>query len=143
MHPSRFRVDLRGERLAGVVEERCENQDRLLPGTQVGPTFHTRQLPDNHRGVGPDVSFSVPDGILLASDECYQDLWFDESATPPPSLLEAATTGVLAFHSCSKRSGMTGYRSGFIAGDAALIAAYKGWRAAMGVGTGRPARCKW
>jgi succinyldiaminopimelate transaminase len=74
-------------------------------------------------------------GILLASDECYQDLWFDESATPPPSLLEVATTGVLVFHSCSKRSGMTGYRSGFMAGDPALIAAYRGWRAAMGVGS--------
>lgn len=74
-------------------------------------------------------------GILLASDECYQDLWFDESATPPPSLLEVATTGVLVFHSCSKRSGMTGYRSGFIAGDAAMITAYRGWRAAMGVGS--------
>jgi succinyldiaminopimelate transaminase len=74
-------------------------------------------------------------GILLASDECYQDLWFDESATPPPSLLEVATTGVLVFHSCSKRSGMTGYRSGFIAGDVALISAYRGWRAAMGVGS--------
>ena len=74
-------------------------------------------------------------GILLASDECYQDLWFDESAAPPPSALEVATTGVLAFHSCSKRSGMTGYRSGFIAGDAALIKAYRGWRAAMGVGS--------
>jgi succinyldiaminopimelate transaminase len=74
-------------------------------------------------------------GILLASDECYQDLWFDESATPPPSLLEVTTSGVLAFHSCSKRSGMTGYRSGFIAGDATLIAAYRGWRAAMGVGS--------
>lgn len=74
-------------------------------------------------------------GIILASDECYQDLWFDEAATPPPSLLEVATTGVLAFHSCSKRSGMTGYRSGFIAGDEKLISAYRGWRAAMGVGS--------
>jgi succinyldiaminopimelate transaminase len=74
-------------------------------------------------------------GILLASDECYQDLWFADAAEPPPSILEVATTGVLAFHSCSKRSGMTGYRSGFIAGDAALIAAYRGWRAAMGVGS--------
>ncbi len=73
-------------------------------------------------------------GILLASDECYQDLWFD-GAEPPPSLLEATTQGVLAFHSCSKRSGMTGYRSGFIAGDAALIGAYRGWRAHMGVGS--------
>lgn len=74
-------------------------------------------------------------GILLASDECYQDLWFDEASVPPPSALEVATTGVLAFHSCSKRSGMTGYRTGFIAGDAALIKAYRGWRAAMGVGS--------
>ncbi|MBA3937193.1 MAG: succinyldiaminopimelate transaminase [Planctomycetes bacterium] len=74
-------------------------------------------------------------GIILASDECYQDLWFDEAATPPPSALECGTQGVLVFHSCSKRSGMTGYRSGFIAGDAALIRAYRGWRAAMGVGS--------
>ncbi len=73
-------------------------------------------------------------GILLASDECYQDLWFN-GAAPPPSLLQVTTTGVLAFHSCSKRSGMTGYRSGFIAGDAALIAAYRGWRAHFGVGS--------
>jgi succinyldiaminopimelate transaminase len=74
-------------------------------------------------------------GILLASDECYQDLWFADAPAPPPSALECGAQGVLAFHSCSKRSGMTGYRSGFIAGDAALIAAYRGWRAHMGVGS--------
>lgn len=73
-------------------------------------------------------------GILLASDECYQDLWFD-GAQPPPSILEVASAGVLAFHSCSKRSGMTGYRSGFIAGDAHLIKAYRAWRAHFGVGS--------
>jgi succinyldiaminopimelate transaminase len=73
-------------------------------------------------------------GIVLASDECYQDLWFGD-AEAPPSILQESTEGVLAFHSCSKRSGMTGYRSGFIAGDAKLIASYRGWRAAMGVGS--------
>ncbi len=76
-------------------------------------------------------------GILLASDECYQDLWFGDTA-PPPSALEVAgpdLRGMLAFQSCSKRSGMTGYRSGFIAGDARLIAAYRGWRAHFGVGS--------
>jgi succinyldiaminopimelate transaminase len=59
--------------------------------------------------------------VLLASDECYQEVWFDE---PAPSALEAADgdlTGVLAFVSLSKRSGMTGYRSGAIVGDAELI----------------------
>lgn len=80
------------------------------------------------------VEIAAAHGILLASDECYQDLWF-AGAAPPPSLLEVTTTGVLAFHSCSKRSGMTGYRSGFIAGDAALIKAFRGWRAHFGVGS--------
>ncbi len=59
--------------------------------------------------------------LLLASDECYQELWFD---TPAPSVLEATDgdlTGVLAFVSLSKRSGMTGYRSGGVVGDAELI----------------------
>lgn len=74
-------------------------------------------------------------GILLASDECYQDLWFGDAAKPP-SALEAAAgdyRGLLVFHSCSKRSGMTGYRSGFIAGDAALLARYRSWRVHFGV----------
>jgi succinyldiaminopimelate transaminase len=59
--------------------------------------------------------------LLLASDECYQEIWFDQ---PPPSVLEACDgdlTGVLAFVSLSKRSGMTGYRSGAIVGDPELI----------------------
>ncbi len=76
-------------------------------------------------------------GILLASDECYQDLWFGDAATPPSALQVAGpeAKGLLVFHSCSKRSGMTGYRSGFVAGDAALIKAYRGWRAHFGVGS--------
>jgi len=60
--------------------------------------------------------------ILLCSDECYQELWFD---APAPSLLEVAgdgAEGVLAVLSLSKRSGMTGYRSGAIVGDAGPIA---------------------
>jgi succinyldiaminopimelate transaminase len=59
--------------------------------------------------------------ILLCSDECYQELYFDEAA---PSLLEVAgadAAGVLAVLSLSTRSGMTGYRSGAIVGDATLV----------------------
>jgi succinyldiaminopimelate transaminase len=73
-------------------------------------------------------------GILLASDECYQDLWF-AGAEPPPSLLQVTSDNVLVVHSCSKRSGMTGYRSGFTAGDPSLIKAYRSWRAHFGVGS--------
>lgn len=68
--------------------------------------------------------------ILLCADDCYLDLYFDE---PPPGLLQVTQTGVLSFGSLSKRSGMTGYRSGYIAGDRAAIAALKRDRPNMGV----------
>ncbi len=73
-------------------------------------------------------------GFVIASDECYSELYFDESA-PPPGLLGAAhELGItdykncLAFHSLSKRSNLPGLRSGFIAGDAALMEQYHLYR---------------
>jgi LL-diaminopimelate aminotransferase len=69
--------------------------------------------------------------ILLCGDDCYLDLYFTE--TPPPGLLQVSQTGVLSFGSLSKRSGMTGYRSGYIAGDATAIAALKRARPNFGV----------
>jgi LL-diaminopimelate aminotransferase len=57
--------------------------------------------------------------ILLVADESYADVWV--RGEPPPSLLQAGVDGLLVLHSLSKRSGMTGYRSGFLAGDATLI----------------------
>ena len=70
---------------------------------------------------------------LLFSDEPYIDLYED---APPHSALEAAgpgSPGVLAFFSCSKRSGMTGYRTGAIVGDASAVAAIKSLRSSVGV----------
>jgi LL-diaminopimelate aminotransferase len=69
-------------------------------------------------------------GFVLVSDECYVDLHYE--GPKPRSLLEFGKKGCLAVHSLSKRSGMTGYRSGFIAGDAELIATYRRFRASMG-----------
>ncbi|MHC4514966.1 MAG: succinyldiaminopimelate transaminase [Planctomycetota bacterium] len=71
-------------------------------------------------------------GFVLVSDECYADIYFDE-ADPPHSVLEFGREGCLAMHSLSKRSGMTGYRSGFVAGDPELIAEYRRYRAGMGL----------
>ena len=68
--------------------------------------------------------------ILLVSDECYVDTWFD---TPPPSILQVAREGVLAIFSLSKRSGMTGYRAGMIAGDAAVMKKLRELRANPGL----------
>ncbi len=68
-------------------------------------------------------------GFVLCSDECYTELYFGER---PRSLLEFDRTGCLVFHSLSKRSGMTGYRSGMVAGDPQLLDLYRRSRAAFG-----------
>jgi succinyldiaminopimelate transaminase len=68
--------------------------------------------------------------FVLASDEAYSELWFDE---PPASALQVADRrNVVAFNTLSKRSSMTGYRSGFAAGDADLIAALRTYRPNVG-----------
>ena len=69
-------------------------------------------------------------GFIVASDECYADVYFAE---PPLSMLQVQVENVLAIHSCSKRSGMTGYRSGFVAGDGDLVALAKRMRSHPGV----------
>ena len=65
--------------------------------------------------------------FIVASDECYSEIYLDESR-PPPGLLQAAIAvghsafeRCVVFHSLSKRSSVPGLRSGFVAGDAALI----------------------
>ena len=68
--------------------------------------------------------------VVLASDEAYSELWFDE---PPGSALDLTELdGVAVFNTLSKRSSMTGYRSGFVAGDAELVAALKAFRPTVG-----------
>jgi N-succinyldiaminopimelate aminotransferase len=66
--------------------------------------------------------------FIIASDECYSEIYFDEAA-PPPGLLQAcASAGNTDFHNCvvfhslSKRSNLPGLRSGFVAGDADILA---------------------
>jgi acetylornithine aminotransferase len=70
-------------------------------------------------------------GTVLACDEAYCELWF--AGAPPASALQLADrSGVLAFHTLSKRSSMPGYRSGFVAGDPALVALLKRFRPTVG-----------
>jgi N-succinyldiaminopimelate aminotransferase len=72
--------------------------------------------------------------FLVASDECYTELYPDES-NPPPSLLSAAIADgrsgferCVVFHSLSKRSSLPGLRSGFVAGDASLLESFLRYR---------------
>ncbi len=71
-------------------------------------------------------------GFVLVSDECYNDIYYEE---PPHTLLEFGRKGCLAIHSLSKRSGMTGYQSGFMCGDAEIMATLARFRVPMGLAT--------
>ncbi len=69
-------------------------------------------------------------GFLLCSDEAYSELWFDE---PPVSALQVADrTNVVVFNTLSKRSSMTGYRSGFVCAPAEICDALRRFRPTVG-----------
>jgi N-succinyldiaminopimelate aminotransferase len=76
--------------------------------------------------------------FLIAADECYSEIYFDEG-NPPPGLLQVAHDLGLAdyrrclvFHSLSKRSNLPGLRSGFVAGDGAALEHYSQYRTYQG-----------
>ncbi|MBD8613209.1 succinyldiaminopimelate transaminase [Pseudomonas rhizosphaerae] len=68
--------------------------------------------------------------FVIAADECYSELYFDEDAPPPGLLTACAELGrsdfkrCVVFHSLSKRSNLPGLRSGFVAGDADILKAF-------------------
>jgi N-succinyldiaminopimelate aminotransferase len=68
--------------------------------------------------------------FVIAADECYSEIYPDESAAPAGLLQASANMGnpghrhCVAFHSLSKRSNLPGLRSGFVAGDAGILERY-------------------
>jgi acetylornithine aminotransferase len=71
-------------------------------------------------------------GFVLASDEAYSELYFGDE--PPVGALQLQDlSNVCVLNTLSKRSSMPGYRSGFVAGDADLVAALKRYRPNVGV----------
>lgn len=65
-------------------------------------------------------------GFVIASDECYSEIYFDNSEPPLGGLQAAKLLGrgcerLVMFSSLSKRSNVPGMRSGFVAGDAAIL----------------------
>jgi N-succinyldiaminopimelate aminotransferase len=66
-------------------------------------------------------------GFVIAADECYSEIYFDEAAPPLGALQAAHALGrdgyrnLVVFSSLSKRSNVPGMRSGFVAGDAAIL----------------------
>lgn len=75
-------------------------------------------------------------GFIIASDECYSELYFDSA---PIGLLQACAAlgrhdfkNCVVFHSLSKRSNLPGLRSGFVAGDANILQPYLQYRTYQG-----------
>jgi N-succinyldiaminopimelate aminotransferase len=77
-------------------------------------------------------------GFVIASDECYSEIYFDEASPPLGGLQAAHRLGrdgyprLICFGSLSKRSNVPGMRSGFVAGDAALLEKFLLFRTYLG-----------
>jgi succinyldiaminopimelate transaminase len=90
------------------------------PTGAVAPLAFYEELPERARA----------HGFLLCSDEAYSELWFDE---PPVSALQVEDrTNVVVFNTLSKRSSMTGYRSGFVCAPEEIVAALRSFRPTVG-----------
>jgi N-succinyldiaminopimelate aminotransferase len=114
-----------------AVDEATWQRCRLLficsPGNPTGAVMDTDYL-------ARVLELSDRHGFVVASDECYADIYLDEAA-PPPGLLQACREAgnegyerAVVFHSLSKRSSVPGLRSGFVAGDARIMEAFRLYR---------------
>jgi len=108
------------ERVTGEQWRRCQLLYICTPGNPTGAVLPLEQLQRLIR-LAREYDF------VIASDECYSEIYFDEDA-PPPGLLQACAAlgdddyrNCVVFHSLSKRSNLPGLRSGFVAGDAAIL----------------------
>lgn len=93
------------------------------------------------------LALSDEHGFVIASDECYSEIYFDEG-NPPVGLLQVCAEegrhdyrNCVVFHSLSKRSNVPGLRSGFVAGDASLLKPYLLYRTYHG--SAMPVQHQW
>lgn len=78
------------------------------------------------------VDFGHDNSLIIASDEAYSEIYFGER---PMSLLQFSKDGVVAFNSLSKRSAMTGWRVGWLAGDESIVSTFKKLKTNIDSGT--------
>ncbi len=100
--------------------QRCQLLFLCSPGNPTGAVIDSETLKKL-------IALADQYDFIIASDECYSELYFDE-ATPPVGLLQACAElqrddfkRCVVFHSLSKRSNLPGLRSGFVAGDADIL----------------------
>ncbi|RFA28243.1 succinyldiaminopimelate transaminase [Alkalilimnicola ehrlichii] len=102
------------------VWQRCQLIYICNPGNPTGALMPTEQLAEL-------IALSDRHDFVIAADECYSELYQNEDAPPVGLLQVCAQLGrddyrnCVVFHSLSKRSNVPGLRSGFVAGDAAVL----------------------
>jgi succinyldiaminopimelate transaminase len=118
-----------GARLAGATPRPADGLTSLGPepvrlvwvNSPSNPTG--RVLPVEH--LRKVVDWARERGAVVASDECYAELGWDDDAPPlsvlHPDVCGGSHEGVLALYSLSKQSNLAGYRAAFAAGDPALV----------------------
>ena len=120
-----------------AIWERCQLLQLCSPGNPTGAVMTIAQM--QHA-----VHLADQYDFLIASDECYSDIYLDESK-PPPGLLEACKAmgrhdydRCVVFHSLSKRSNLPGLRSGFVAGDKSILSQFFNYRTYHGCSMSLP-----
>lgn len=79
------------------------------------------------------IEWAHANDVILLSDDCYADIYDESLKNPPSNPLCFSSDRVLSFMSLSKRSGLTGYRAGFIVGDAKILKPHMRARANFGL----------
>jgi len=107
--------------------QRCQLLYLCSPGNPTGAVIDRATLTQL-------IALAQVHDFIIAADECYAEIYLDEQA-PPVGLLQAAAAmghddfrRCVVFHSLSKRSNAPGLRSGFVAGDAAIIERFFAYR---------------
>ncbi len=120
-----------------AIWQRCQLIYLCSPGNPTGAVIDSTTLTRL-------IELAHKHDFIIASDECYSELYFDE-ANPPVGLLQAAADAgysdyarCVIFHSLSKRSNLPGLRSGFVAGDARLIQSFLRYRTYHGCAMSPP-----
>lgn len=107
--------------------DRCQLLYLCTPGNPTGQVLDRATL-------GRLIALADKHDFVIASDECYSEIYPDENAPPPGLLQVCAELGrtdfnrCVVFHSLSKRSNLPGLRSGFAAGDAAILGQFFQYR---------------
>ncbi len=113
------------------IWRRCQLVYICSPGNPTGAVMTQQDF-------GKLLQLAEQFNFIIASDECYSEIYADEQ-NPPPGLLQAAYElrnmdfkNCVVFHSLSKRSNAPGLRSGFVAGNAEILQAYFQYRTYQG-----------